>query len=59
MPNYEYKCPDGHKYVEARSMTADDTITDSPCKECGKPLIRIFSAPPITFNGTGFSQKRG
>lgn len=57
MPTYEYKCPKGHKYEEVRGINEDQTRED--CPECGDPLARIFSAPPITFNGTGFSQKHG
>ena len=57
MPTYEYKCPDGHECSETRGITEDATLTE--CPECEKPVIRIFSAPPIIFNGSGFSQKRG
>lgn len=57
MPTYEYKCPDGHSCSEVRGMNEDATLTK--CPECDKPLSRIFSAPPITFKGSGFSQNRG
>lgn len=52
MPTYEYKCPDGHVYVEKRSITAE--AERDTCPECDKPLNRVFSAPPIQFNGSGW-----
>lgn len=57
MPTYEYVCLKDHKYQEVRGINEEQQRDD--CPECGEKLKRIFSAPPITFNGTGFSQKRG
>lgn len=56
MPTYEYKCPDGHTYSEVRSISAPEIEKD--CDECGKPLRKIFNAPPITFKGGGWGKDR-
>jgi putative FmdB family regulatory protein len=59
MPTYEYKCEEhGHKYSEIRSITEDQRVGVCPEEKCGSPLIRIFSAPPITFNGAGFATSK-
>jgi putative FmdB family regulatory protein len=57
MPSYEYKCPDGHTYVEVRSINAE--ASRDTCPECDKPITRVFSAPPITFKGGGFHANHG
>jgi predicted nucleic acid-binding Zn ribbon protein len=56
MPTYEYKCdliPE-HKFVEVRGIT--ESASRSTCAEdgCNGRLLRVFSAPPITFKGPGF-----
>lgn len=57
MATYEYKCENGHEYVEERSMTEDQRQTE--CAECGAALARVFSAPTIQFNGGGWSTGSG
>jgi putative FmdB family regulatory protein len=57
MPTYEYKCANGHKYSEVRSITEDSKVSTCAEKGCGLELKRVFAAPPITFNGTGFNVK--
>jgi putative FmdB family regulatory protein len=59
MPTYEYKCDNGHKYVEIRAITEDSTVTTCKKPNCSLDLKRVFSAPPVTFKGTGFSSTRG
>jgi putative FmdB family regulatory protein len=61
MPTYEYKCSENpeHKFVEIRGITEEasrETCAESGCE--GR-LIRVFSAPPITFKGGGFHAKNG
>jgi predicted nucleic acid-binding Zn ribbon protein len=58
---YEYKCSidSEHKYVEVRSINAEVSRTTCAAKGCGGKLIRVFSAPPITFKGSGFSSTKG
>lgn len=57
MATYEYKCENGHDYVEERSMTEDQRQTT--CPECEGALSRVFSAPTIQFNGGGWSTGSG
>lgn len=61
MPTYEYKCSEKpeHKFIEIREMSEE--ASRSTCAEpgCDGRLIRIFGAPSITFNGTGFNSSRG
>lgn len=55
MPTYEYKCKDkDHRFSVSRAITADDDVTE--CPECGGPVLRVFTAPPISFNATGFGR---
>ena len=54
---YEYVCPDGHQYIERRAMTEDQKR--HTCPECDKPLNRVFTAPPIQFNGNGWGSSGG
>lgn len=59
MPTYEYKCKENnHTYVEIRSITEDQKVDVCPEEKCGSPLIRVFAAPPITFNGAGFATSK-
>jgi putative FmdB family regulatory protein len=61
MPTYEYRCnenPD-HKYVEIRGINEDASRDTCDRTGCQGRLIRVFSAPPITFKGTGFHAKKG
>jgi putative FmdB family regulatory protein len=61
MPTYEYKCSQNteHKFSEIRGMTEEPTRSTCAEKGCDGKLLRVFGTPPITFNGTGFSAKRG
>lgn len=53
MPTYNYRCKDNlHSYTENRSITEDQKNTK--CPECGSELKRVFDAPGIQFNGSGF-----
>jgi putative FmdB family regulatory protein len=59
MPTYEYICENGHTNLEVRSINEDQKITTCAEEGCGGKLKRVFGAPPIVFNGTGFSAKKG
>jgi putative FmdB family regulatory protein len=53
MPTYNYRCRDNlHSYTENRSITKDQQNYE--CPECGSELKRVFYAPGIQFNGSGF-----
>ena len=52
MPTYEYRCRDcGHSFDIVQKMS-DDPLTH--CPECGGPLRKVFTAPAISFKGSGF-----
>lgn len=53
MAIYNYKCKDNlHPYTENRSIKEDQK--NNKCPECGSELKRVFDAPGIQFNGSGF-----
>ena len=52
MPTYEYTCRDcGHTFEIVQSML-DEALT--MCPECGGSLRKVFTAPAISFRGSGF-----
>lgn len=52
MPTYEYRCRDcGHSFDIVQKMS-DDPLTH--CPECGGALRKVFTAPAISFKGSGF-----
>jgi putative FmdB family regulatory protein len=52
MPTYEYVCRNcGHGFEVVQSMR-DEPLT--VCPECGGELRKIFTAPAISFKGSGF-----
>ena len=52
MPTYEYRCRDcGHSFDIVQKMS-DDPLTH--CPECGGSLRKVFTAPAISFKGSGF-----
>lgn len=56
MASYEYVCVNEHRQIEIRAITATDAIV--VCEKCGKKMTRVYSAPVITFNGTGWGRDR-
>jgi len=55
---YEYECSnDSERVILTRSMTDDEIIPY--CDTCSDPMIRIYTAPPVKFNGTGFYSNGG
>jgi putative FmdB family regulatory protein len=55
MPTYEYKCPEGHLVTVQRSLSDPESFP--VCGECHEPMKRVFTAPPVVFNGTGWAGK--
>ena len=52
MPTYEYRCRDcGHSFDIVQKMS-DASLTH--CPECGGELRKVFTAPAISFKGSGF-----
>jgi putative FmdB family regulatory protein len=59
MPTYEYKCEKNEEHVLQHVRSITDEEPDLICTEedCGGTMIRIFKAPPIKFEGGGWSTK--
>jgi predicted nucleic acid-binding Zn ribbon protein len=56
--SYEYKCNNDSEVVTIiRGMTEDEIIPY--CDACNEPMVRLYSAPPVKFNGTGFYSTGG
>jgi putative FmdB family regulatory protein len=57
MPTYEYKCEKNleHKYVEIRAINEEQVKKTCVEEGCDGKLLRVFSAPQVTFKGTGFN----
>ena len=53
MPNYEFQCSDcsNQKIVESSVYISVPTPT---CDDCNTLMQRIWSAPPVKFNASGF-----
>jgi predicted nucleic acid-binding Zn ribbon protein len=55
---YDYKCgPDLEITTITRGMTEEEVIPR--CWKCNELMERIYSAPPVKFNGTGFYSTGG
>jgi putative FmdB family regulatory protein len=52
MPKYEYACKNCGERLEVVQKFTDDPLTE--CPACGGVLRKVFSAPAITFKGSGF-----
>lgn len=58
MASYEYKCnADSEVVTISRGMTEDEIIPY--CDTCNQPMNRVYSPPPVKFNGTGFYSTGG
>jgi predicted nucleic acid-binding Zn ribbon protein len=58
MASYEYKCEiDSSTITISRGMTEQEIIPY--CDSCNEPMVRVYSAPPVKFNGSGFYSTGG
>jgi len=58
MASYEYKCDsDSETVTIIRGMTEEEIIPY--CDKCNEPMSRLYSAPPVKFNGSGFYSTGG
>ena len=58
MATYEYKCDKDTTVVSiSRGMTEDEIIPY--CDFCNEPMVRLYNAPPVKFNGSGFYSTGG
>jgi putative FmdB family regulatory protein len=52
VPIYEYRCEQCGAVSDVRHGYGE-TATE-PCANCGGRLVRVFSAAPVVFKGSGF-----
>ena len=58
MASYDYKCDaDDFRITVHRGMTEDEILPY--CDTCNEPMKRVYSAPPVKFNGSGFYSTGG
>ena len=51
--NYDYKCEKCNSELTVeRSIHAE--ASDPMCFNCHETMSRVWSSPPVTFNGKGF-----
>jgi predicted nucleic acid-binding Zn ribbon protein len=56
--SYEYKCEiDSSTITISRGMTEQEIVPY--CDSCNEPMVRVYSAPPVKFNGSGFYSTGG
>lgn len=58
MASYEYKCENDSEFVVITRGMSDDEIIPY-CDTCNDPMTRVYSAPPVKFNGSGFYSTGG
>jgi len=58
MASYDYKCDDDEDIVTIVRGMADEEIIPY-CDVCNKPMSRLYTAPPVKFNATGFYSTGG
>ena len=55
---YDYECPgEGEKVTIERSI--HEAESEFMCSTCGAKMVRIYTAPPVKFNGSGFYSTGG
>ena len=54
MPTYDYRCETCGKTFEVFQSFSEDPLTECPDKSCTGTVKKIFSAPGISFKGSGF-----
>jgi len=52
MPQYNYRCSNGHTHEEVRSILEDQK--QKYCPECNAELKQSYTPPGIQFHGHGF-----
>jgi putative FmdB family regulatory protein len=57
MPTYQYKCETCKQTVSQVVAVSEERKTPE-CLDCKKEMIRVFSAPSLTFKGSGWGSDR-
>jgi len=59
MPTYEYVCEKEHRVIQDRKIEDRDIISTCSAPLCNYLLERVYSAPSISFKGSGFYSTGG
>ncbi|MEG3586965.1 MAG: FmdB family zinc ribbon protein [Actinomycetota bacterium] len=54
MPTYDYRCDTCENTFEIFQSFSEDPLTSCPSEQCSGSVKKIFSAPGISFKGSGF-----
>ena len=54
MPTYDYRCDACENIFEVFQSFSEDPLSTCPEENCGGAVKKIFSAPGISFKGSGF-----
>ena len=57
MPVYEYKCKTCELTMKVVRKISEPERNPGPCVNCLTDLVRVYDAPALTFNGTGWASK--
>jgi len=54
MPTYDYRCDECENVFEVFQSFSEDALSKCPEEDCAGEVKKIFSAPGISFKGSGF-----
>jgi len=57
MATYQYKCETCEQTV-SQVVSINEESNTPKCLECDKDMLRVFSAPSLTFKGSGWGSDR-
>jgi predicted nucleic acid-binding Zn ribbon protein len=52
--SFVYQCLEGHQKVVSRSVHDVEVV---PKCDCGKTMVRVWTAPPVAFRGHGWGHQ--
>lgn len=55
MPRYDYRCFTCNITTTVTRGVEDEDLHPE-CPACQKPMMRLFTAPGVTFNGSGWGK---
>lgn len=54
---YSYRCSEHGRYVIEASIHDDLTINPPRCPECDSVMSKVYTAPVISFKGSGWGHQ--
>lgn len=55
MASYDYKCPKCKDVISVSHPISEDPVI--LCSTCESPRAKVFSAPAVSFKGTGWGHQ--